>query len=342
VFLLDHYRVLRERAGLVDRSARGRIVVAGADRATFLHAMLTNDIASLGPGTGCYAAYLTPQGRMIADMCVYELGDVCLLDVHPTVKDTVIERLDQFVFSEDVRLGDVTETFTSFGVYGPASPGILAQVFRAEGTAGTMSADKLKGLLPFQNLRAPFSGEPVVIVASDRVGTTGFEIYCERALAGPLGRALLEAGAEEVGEEALEVVRIEAGRPEFTVDMDQDTIPLEAGIEKQAISFTKGCYPGQEVVIRILHRGHGRVEKKLAGIVVRDEEVPSRGDRLAVGDRDVGRVTSAAYSPSLLCPIALGYVARELLEPGTEVSILHGDRQLPAVVGVLPFVASSW
>jgi len=339
VFHLDHYRALRERAGLVDRSARGRIVVAGADRTTFLHAMLTNDIASLRPGTGCYAAYLTPQGRMIADMCVYELGDVCLLDVHPTVKDTVIERLDQFVFSEDVRLGDVTETFTSFGVYGPASPGILAPVFRAEGTAGALSVDGLKGLLPFQNLRAPFSGEPVVIVASDRAGTMGFEIYCERALTGPVGRALLDAGAEEVGDEAVEVVRVEAGRPAFTVDMDQDTIPLEAGIEKQAISFTKGCYPGQEVIIRILHRGQGRVAKKLAGLLVKDEIVPARGDMLLVDAREIGRITSAVYSPSLLCPIALGYVERELSEPGTELTVAHGEGRLPASVAVLPFIA---
>jgi folate-binding Fe-S cluster repair protein YgfZ len=104
VLLLEHYRALRERAGIVDRSARGKIVVAGADRRTYLHAMLTNDIAALEAGRGCYAAFLTPQGRMIADMCVYELGDVCLLDVHPSVKDTVVERLDQFIFSEDVRL----------------------------------------------------------------------------------------------------------------------------------------------------------------------------------------------------------------------------------------------
>ncbi|MBE3133681.1 MAG: aminomethyl transferase family protein [Acidobacteria bacterium] len=336
---IDHYRALRERTGLVDRSARGKIVVAGSDRGTYLHAMLTNDIAALKAGTGCYAAYLTAQGRMIADMCVYELGDVCLLDVHPSVKGTIVERLDQFVFSEDVRLGDVTDAFGSLGLYGPTSARVLSETLRGALAGDTASEDALAALLPFQNLRAPFNGEPAIVVAAGRAGVAGFEIYIDRRLADPLTRAVIEAGAEPVDVEATETIRIEAGLPAFTVDMDQDTIPLEAGIEREAISFTKGCYPGQEVVIRILHRGHGRVAKKLAGILVQAEEVPDTGDRVYVEDREVGRITSAAYSPSLLAPIALGYVQPEYLQPGTALAIAHGDHRLPAVVGLLPFVA---
>ena len=327
--LLDAYWALREGAGLVDRSERGRIVVAGADRRKYLHAMLTNDIAALGPGTGCYAAYLTPQGRMIADMSVYELGDVCLLDLHPSVTDTVIGRLDQFIFGEDVKLGDVTEAFTGFAVHGPRSADVVGA---AVGSSG------LKGLGPFGNVRAAFSGDPVIVAATRTLGVTGFEVYCDRRLGASLHAALVGAGAVDVGEDAVAAVRIEAGRPEFPIDMDQDTIPLEAGIEKEAISFTKGCYPGQEVVIRILHRGRGRVAKKLAGLVVRGEAVPARGDRLAAGDAEVGHITSAAYSPSLASPLALGYLAREFLEPGTALTVLHGDQKLEAVVGALPFV----
>ncbi len=340
--MLDHYTALRSRAGIVDRSGRGKVVVAGADRAKYLHAMLTNDIAALAPGTGCYAAYLTPQGRMIADMTVYELGDLCLLDLHPSVKDTVLARLDQFVFSEDVRLGDVTETFASLGVYGAQSPAVLAGALGSEEATRPVEEGGLSSLAPFANLRAPFRGEPVVIAASDRLGVRGFELYCERGLAEPLALALEQAGGVRVAEEAVETVRIEAGRPEFTIDMDQETIPLEAGIENRAISFTKGCYPGQEIIIRIVHRGHGRVAKKLAGLIVRNEEVPARGDRLLFEDRDVGRVTSAAYSPALASPIALAYVERELHEPGTGLEIVHGDRRLEAIVGVLPLVQPSW
>ena len=338
---LDHYRALRDRTGIVERSGRGKIVVAGADRAKYLHAMLTNDIATLAPGTGCYAAYLTPQGRMIADMWVYELGDLCLLDVHQSVKDTVLARLDQFVFSEDVRLGDVTDTFACLGVYGPRSPAVLAGALQSGG-ASAIAEDGLRSLQPFANLRAPFLGEAAVIVASDRLGIRGLDVYCERRLAEPLWLALAQAGGTKAGEEAVEAVRIEAGRPEFTIDMDQETIPLEAGIDQQAISFTKGCYPGQELVIRIVHRGHGRVAKKLAGLLVRSEDVPRSGDRLLHDGREVGHVTSATYSPALASPIALGYVEREFHERGTALEVLHGARRLPAIVGVLPFVAPSW
>jgi folate-binding protein YgfZ len=340
--LLDEYRALREGAGLVDRSGRGKIVVAGADRRTYLHAMLTNDIAGLGPGTGCYAAYLTPQGRMIADMWVYELGDVCLLDVHPSVKDVVIKRLDQFIFSEDVKLGDLTEAFAGFGIYGPRSADVVANAIRSGGSADGPAVASLVDLTPLGCVRVPFLRDPVIVVATDKLGVRGLEIIHDRRLGEPLHEALVNAGGIDVGSDAFTAVRIEVGRPKFPIDMDQDTIPLEAGIEKEAISFTKGCYPGQEVVIRILHRGRGLVAKKLAGLIVSDETVPVRGDRLAAGDAEVGHVTSAAYSPSLGCPLALGYVAREFLEPGTEVTIAHGDKQLSAVVGVLPFIAPVW
>jgi folate-binding protein YgfZ len=339
VLVLDHYRALRDGAGLIERSERGKLVVSGADRATYLHALLTNDIAALKAGAGCYAAYLTPLGRMIADMWVYELGDLCLLDVHSSVKDTVLARLDQLVFSEDVRLGDVTDTFSSLGVYGPRSPDVLATAFRPAAPDARVPEDRLRSLQPYENLRLPFLDQPVIVVASNRYGTRGFDLYCERTRAEHLGRALEQAGSTRVGDEAVETVRIEAGRPEFTIDMDQDTIPLEAGIEKEAISFTKGCYPGQEVVIRILHRGHGRIAKRLTGLLVRGEEVPARGDRLIADDREVGRITSATFSPALASPIALGYVSRDLLEPGTALAIVHGDGRIEAVVGVLPFIA---
>jgi folate-binding protein YgfZ len=340
--LLDEYRALRETAGIVDRSGRGKIVVAGADRRTYLHAMLTNDIAALGPGTGCYAAYLTPQGRMIADMWVYELGDVCLLDLHPSVKDTVIGRLGQFVFSEDVKLGDVTEAFAGYGIYGPRSADAVVAAMRGGGSEGGLAAGRLRDLAPSGSVRLPFLSDPAIVVATNKLGLRGLEIFCDRRLGDPLHEALVKAGAVDVGSDAFTAVRVEAGLPKFPVDMDQDTIPLEAGIEKRAISFTKGCYPGQEVVIRILHRGRGRVARKLAGLLVKDETVPARGDRLLAGDAEAGIITSAAYSPSLACPLALGYVAREYLEPGTAVTVAHGDKNLSAVVGTLPFVAPVW
>jgi folate-binding protein YgfZ len=148
---------------------------------------------------------------------------------------------------------------------------------------------------------------------------------------------LVGAGATVGDGESAEALRVEAGRPAFGIDMDSETIPLEAGIEGRAISFTKGCYPGQEVVIRVLHRGHGRVARRIAGLVVAGDVVPARGDNLRAGEREAGRVTSAVWSPRIGKPVALAMVHRDFVEPGTELTILHGDQVLPSTVVTVPF-----
>jgi folate-binding protein YgfZ len=149
----------------------------------------------------------------------------------------------------------------------------------------------------------------------DQLGVPGFCLYLEPSREREVIAALVEAGAREVSHEAIEAARIEAGYPVFGVDMTDDTIPLEAGIEDRAISMTKGCYVGQEVIIRVLHRGHGRVARKLVTLRI-EGGPPQRGARLFVADRDIGFVTSAAMSPRL-GSIAMGYVHRDFVAPGT-------------------------
>jgi folate-binding protein YgfZ len=334
------YLAAIESAAVFDRSGRGKIAVAGNDRRTYLHAMLTNDISSLQPGDGCYAAYLTPQGRMIADMRVLELGDLVLLDLDRSATPTVLEKLDQFVFSEDVKLGDVTETFGELTVAGPHAARVVASALGADRQPG-VSESELAGWPEFRSVRATFRGQMVLVAASQETGAAGFDLYVERPHVEVLLGALVAAGATEAGSADWEVLRVEAGRPAFGIDMGPETIPLEAGIEGRAISFTKGCYPGQEVVIRVLHRGHGRVVRKIAGLLVADARVPSGGDLLRAGDRDAGRVKSAVWSPRVGGPIALAMVHRDFLEPGTELTILHGDEPLSAKVVTLPFEALS-
>src|SRR5260221_5714172 len=153
----DAYATARHRAVLLDRSDRGRIVLSGADRASFLQGLLTNDIAALKAGQGCYAAYLTPQGRMIADLHVYELGDLILLIVGGDVKDTVLAKLDQFIFTEDVQLGDVTATFGQIGVVAPEAATVLSRLLAAA-PAGSLSALPEHG-----NLRTEWNGEPAIV-----------------------------------------------------------------------------------------------------------------------------------------------------------------------------------
>jgi folate-binding protein YgfZ len=324
---LDGYAAARRRAASLDRSRRGRILVSGADRRSYLQGLLTNDIAALAAGHGCYAAYLTPQGRMIADLYVYELGDVILISLEGGTKDTVLTNLDQFVFSEDVQLRDVTSVFAQIAVIGPAAASTLSTILGS-------SVAALAALPEHGNLRTVWQDEPVIVTRIDDAGERGHEVFVDRPKAGPFISALEGAGVIALDESTAEAIRIEAGVPLFHRDMTEETIPLEAGIEARAISFTKGCYVGQEVVIRVLHRGHGRVARKLVGLALGASAPAAAGAIVRSGAREVGHVTSSAFSPALKQPIALAYVHRDFLAPGTAVSVDGAN----AIVAALPFV----
>jgi folate-binding protein YgfZ len=322
------YDAARHHAAFLDRSHRGRIVVSGTERASYLQGLMTNDIVALKAGQGAYTAYLTAQGRMIADLFAYELGDVLLLTMTGGVKDTVMAKLDQFIFSEDVQLGDVTATFAQIAIVGPDAAARVASI------AGGVSEDALRAMPEHGNARAAWSGGPVIVTRITDAGEPGFDLFVEQGQAGALRAALEAADVVELDAVTAEAVRVESGVPLFGRDMDEETIPLEAGIESRAISFTKGCYVGQEVIIRVLHRGHGRVARKLVGLTLDGEVVPEAGAAIRASDREIGTVTSSAFSPALKRPIALGYVHRDFVEPGTTVSV--GDAS--ATVAVLPFV----
>ncbi|MGE3178029.1 MAG: folate-binding protein YgfZ [Vicinamibacterales bacterium] len=325
------YEAARTSAGIIDRHhERGRLVVSGADRRSYLHGLLTNDITALTPGSGCYACYLTAQGRMITDLWVHELGDVLLLTLPLQTKDGVLAKLDQFIFSEDVQLGDVTTTFADVAVVGPKAAAVLSSAL------SEVDAARLDALPPGGNLRVVFRGEPAIVLCTTDLGPRGLEVLVGVAHAAALAGALRDAGAEDVSPEAAEVLRVEAGVPRFLRDMDEETIPLEAGIESRAISLTKGCYVGQEVIIRVLHRGHGRVARKLVGLTVAGATVPASGAAIAAEQAAIGQVTSAVRSPALDGPIALGYVHRDFATPGARVRI--GDAE--ATVTALPFAAT--
>jgi len=334
---LDEYRAAREGAALFDRSDAGKVAVAGTDRLGYLHAMFTQDILALQAGAGCYAAYLTPQGRMISDMRVLELGDMLLLDLPASRVSAVIEKLDQFIFSEDVRLGDLTEAFAKLTVAGPRAAEVVGRVV---GETGGGAGLDLQGWPEFRNRRVEWRGDTVVVAASADLGLTGFDLYSEQPRLQALAGALVEAGAVPSDAATAEVLRVEAGLPAFGKDMDGDTIPLEAGIEGRAVSFSKGCYPGQEVIIRVVHRGRGRVARRLTGLLLDGPAVPSRDDVVRAGDRDAGRVTSAVLSPALGRPIAIAMVHRDFLEPGSELTVLHGEDRLRATTAALPFKAN--
>jgi folate-binding protein YgfZ len=328
---VDAYQAARRHVASIDRSDRGRIVVSGADRASYLQGLLTNDVAALGAGSGCYAAYLTPQGRMIADLFVYELGDVMLVTMARDVKDTVIGKFDQFIFTEDVQLGDVTGSFAQIAVVGPDAADVLSAVIDGVDRAS------LASLVEHGNVRAQVGGQPAIVTRVTDTGEPGFDVYVDQARAAAFRSALAAQAVVALDADTADVLRIEAGVPQFHRDLDEDTIPLEAGIESRAISFTKGCYVGQEVIIRVLHRGHGRVARKLVGLVLDGGAAPPAGTAIMADAREIGRVTSSTLSPALGKPIALGYVHRDFIATDTAVSI-GGVR---AVVTALPFTPSA-
>jgi folate-binding protein YgfZ len=333
----DQYRALRERAGVIDNSAsNGRLIVTGADRRTYLQGLLTNDIVALTPGTGCYAAYLTPQGRMISDMRVFELGDALFVDLEAATAANVRSKWDMFIFSEDVQIEDQSATTSELGLYGPTAAQVLSAALTAVDPAqARLSTDLLNAMPVYTCVTPDPSGHARVIVRSDQAGVPGFDVVVRSEARDELVTALLGHGAADVGSEAIEVCRVEAGRPRFGIDMNEDTIPLEAGIEDRAISLTKGCYVGQEVIIRVLHRGHGRVARRLVGLSLADSlGPPPAGSVIRSADRDVGAVTSAVQSPALGHAVALGYVHRDFTTPGTMLSI----EGAPAQVTALPFI----
>jgi folate-binding protein YgfZ len=293
---------MRHGAAFIRRTDLGRLRLTGADRRAYLQGLLTNDIAALEPGGGCYAAMLTAQGRMITDMRVDERGSELILQVPAELAAQVRDHLERFVFSEDVQVTDVSGALAQLSVYGPEAAAMAS------------------GLPPESRLTGDAMGGIPVVGDGDAI---------EHA-ASRLGAA----GAVEASLDDLERLRIEQGIPRFGADMDAETIPLEAGIEDRAISRTKGCYVGQEVIVRVVDRGHGRVARHLVGLVLgADAGVPDRGTPVRAGDREIGRVTSAVRSPLVGRPIALGYVHRDFVAPGTAVTVDGA----PAAVSALPF-----
>ena len=338
----EDYRHIREEAAIGAIAPRHQIAVAGPDRGTYLQGLLTNDIPALAPGTGCYSAWLTPQGRMLTDMHVLESGGMILLDVPAETVDATRDRLEQFIFTENVQVESLVGKLRGVWIHGPKAPAIVGRVLSAfakatadrrsspEASEGWSDAPGLATWRDYQHASAQFHEQPVSVARIDQLGVPGFCVYLEPSRERELIAALVEAGAREVSPEAIEAARIEAGYPVFGVDMTDDTIPLEAGIDDRAISMSKGCYVGQEVIIRVLHRGHGRVARKLVNLRI-DGAVPPRGARVFAAERDVGFVTSAAASPRLGA-IAMAYVHRDFLAPGTSLEAVTDEGRAQATV----------
>jgi len=327
------HRALWESAGVLDLSFRGRLCVAGGDRARFLHGQVTNDVKRLRIGEGCYAALITAKGKMQSDLNIYSLQDELLLDFEPGLTANVSERLEKYVIADDVQIVDVAPHYGLLSVQGPKAEAVIRAL-----ELGAELPNK-----PFSFVKATdgMKGE-IYLMNQPRLGTSGFDVFVPVASAAAIREKLIKAaklsGGRPCGSEAFEMARIEAGIPRFGADMDETTNPLEAGLETRAISFNKGCYIGQEVISRI--QTYSEVAKKLRGLKLDDalKTLSGKGDKLFLDGKEAGFVTSATASAKLKANIALGYVRREMNQPGTELILRTAEGESPARIVELPFV----
>jgi tRNA-modifying protein YgfZ len=304
------YRLLREEAGVVDRSERGKLLVRGDDAADLLQGQLTNDVESLGRGEGCYTALLDRKGRMQADARVLHLdnGEIWI-DTEAAGRAPLRDHLSLYKVGREVEVEDVSEDWTIASLIGPAAPTLA-------GVDGLAAEHDQRYVVK--------DGVEILAVATD----LGLDLITRSEQADDLRELLLAAGAGAVSEQAAEIVRVESGRPRFGAEMDGRTIPEEAGINERAVSFTKGCYIGQETVARLHYKG--KPNRHLRGL--RLEEPAAAGDEIALDGRELGRVGTAVVSPAL-GPIALAIVRREAA-PGDRVSVGEG---IGAELTELPF-----
>jgi tRNA-modifying protein YgfZ len=311
-------RILQAECGLLDRSERGKLALSGGDAVDFLNGQVTNELADLRSGEGRYAAFLTHKGKMLGDLRVLAVGDDAgeparelSLDTERIALQALFDMIRRFKVGYDVQLHKRTLERGLLSLIGPrsaavAGPGALADAEHA-------------------NAQLQIDGVSALAVQTD----VGVDLFCDSGDAEALRAALLQRGAVAVSQLAAECLRIEAGRPRYGVDMDDSTIPQEAGINERAVSFTKGCYVGQETVARLHYRG--KPNRHLRGL--RLAQPAASGERLLLDERDVGRLGSVAVSPAL-GPIALALVRREA-QPGGVVRV--GDDGTTAEVCELPF-----
>jgi folate-binding protein YgfZ len=316
------YAALRDDAAVVDLAFRTRLRVTGGDRVDFLQGMLSNDVRRLAVGDGCHALLLSEQGKVVADCVVLALADAFVLDARALALARATGALGRYIVADDVEL--VTEDAThAVGIVGPHAAAALARLGITAPAA-----------VPYAHALHETDVGPVRVIRVPQPGAGGFVCLVPRDRVQAWWRACRDvAGIAPAGFEAFESVRIESGVPADGVDIGPETIALEAPLE-DAISFVKGCYLGQEVIERVSARGH--VNRKLVGLLIEAATTPRAGDAIAAGDKEIGRVTSAAWSWRLARPIALGYVRREHVAPGTRLEVRATAGVLAATVQVPP------
>lgn len=325
------YAALRQGVGVLDLSATGKLELRGQNAVQFLNGLVSNDVKTLLPGDGVLAAFPTLQGKLAALCRIYNVGAHLLLELDPANRAKIFKNLSRFVPAGEFFVNDVSEQLALFALQGPQTPALIA----------ALTEQPAPNTTKYKITERKISATVVLIAAHERCGETGFDLFVPAASAASVWERLLAQGARAVGQTAFETRRIEAGVPREGVDVGEDYILLESALD-DAVSYTKGCYLGQEVIARIHWRG--QPAKQLRGLLIESDHLPIPRAELHAVDgnmagRRVGEITSRAHSLALDQLIALGYVHRYYLNPGTEFIIKQDAVELGrARLTELPFV----
>ncbi len=324
------YTAVRNAVGLSDLSHRGKLRVTGEDRIKWLQSILSNDILPLQPGQGRYSSFLTHKGKMLGYFRVYIQNDAVWLEDVGEVGDATFAALRKFLlYGTKAKMDNCADTWSLLLVSGPNAPETVKAAFGADVSALSL----------LHTMSVTINGQPALILRTEETGEHDFEVLLPADAVVPAWEQLLAAGAPSgitaVGAQARELLRIEAGFPKAGPDLNEEIVPPEANLEGKAFSLSKGCYPGQEVVARM--DTYGNVRRHLVGLTIQDGTVPPRGSKLFSGDREVGWVSSAAFSPARNAVLAFGFPLRDFSAPNTELTVEVAGTRRPAIVHALPF-----
>jgi folate-binding protein YgfZ len=309
--LAEYYKAATETAAITDLDVFGLLKLTGADRITWLQGMITNDVEKLATGAGCYAAHLTPQGKILAHMDLFKDHDALWLSLERAAIPKLKAAFDKLLIMEDVQVTELSDDYSILSLFGPDAAGHVAKWLGCDLQLTSQCSHQA-----FDDTR----------VVRSRLG---YEIWLPRAQADGVLRFFADHGVTAIDHGTWDVLRTEAGVPIYGVDIDDSTTMPELG--EAGISYDKGCYIGQEVVAKVKYIGH--VNRRFVGLVISGNGLPDMKSPVRKGGREVGYVTTSLFSPGLGRPIALGFVSRSAGAPGTEVEVGNGT----ATIVDLPF-----
>ncbi len=327
---IEEYHAVRRHVGLADLSHQGKLIFSGSDRLSFLQKLISNDMALLSESSGIYATLLTAKGKILSDFYLFPLHDTLFMELESSNVEKTKAHLMRFRMRSQVELS--SPPWGKLLLSGPEAPLVLEKYMGSP--------------LPLMQEKSFFekevNGSTLLCIKRALTGETDFHLYYPEEKLASLWKGLRTAGESHhikpVGQSALEMLRIEAGIPRYGMDFDDEILPVEAGIQSEAISYTKGCYPGQEVIARLKTYGHAN--KHLSGLILKGDPLPQKGSPVFQDNKEMGVITSTAHSPLLKKGIAMAYLRTKVATAGTQVSIGMPSGNTQAEVVTLPFYKS--